>query len=107
MSEKTLDATSEADAKAKVGDVVAVGNTDTWRLICKASSHSQGWMKSTKAMGVHGGVVLQVSTQQLALAEYKRLVDAEVLPYAVAEALVLIPGVELEPNDDGKTWRVV
>jgi hypothetical protein len=79
--EKTLNATDTADTKAKVSDVEVTGNTDVWRLLCKASSKAQGWMKSTKAMEVPGGVVVQVSTQQGS---------------NVAEALVYIPGASLE-----------
>lgn len=61
---KTLDVTSSADFPAKVADVEVFGNPDRWKLVCKASSKSQGWMKSTKAMGLPGGVLVQVSTQQ-------------------------------------------
>jgi hypothetical protein len=79
--EKTLNATDTADTKAKVSDVEVAGTPDVWRLICKASSKAQGWMKSTKAMEVLGGVVVQVSTQQGS---------------NVAEALVYVPGAMLE-----------
>lgn len=78
---KTLNATDTADAKAKASDVEVVGNPDVWRLLCKASSKAQGWMKSTKAMEAPGGVVVQVSTQQGS---------------NVAEALVYVPGAMLE-----------
>lgn len=63
-SEKSLDVTSIADAKNKVSDIKVFGDGDTWRLICKASSESQGWMKSTKAMETGNGCVIQVTTQQ-------------------------------------------
>lgn len=62
---KDLSVTSIADAKEKINDIEVFGNGDTWKLLCKASSKSQGWMKSTKYMEVPGfGVVLQVTTQQ-------------------------------------------
>lgn len=62
---KTLDVTSSKDFPGKVGDVEVFGNPDLWRLVCKASSKSQGWMKSTKVMELPNvGVVLQVTTQQ-------------------------------------------
>lgn len=63
--DKTLDAINTADAASKASDVVVVGNPDTFQLLCKASSKSQGWMKSTKAMEIPGvGCVVQVTTQQ-------------------------------------------
>lgn len=76
--EKSLDVVNSADLSKKVSDVVVFGNPDTWMLLCKASSKSQGWMKSTKVMNVPTGVILQVSTQQ---------------GQSVAEALVYVPGI--------------
>lgn len=63
--DKALDVTSVEDTKEKVSDVVIVGNPDQLQLLCKASSKSQGWMKSAKAMEIPGvGCVVQVTTQQ-------------------------------------------
>lgn len=86
MSEKTLDVVNGADLANKVSDVVVFGDPDTWMLLCKASSKSQGWMKSTKVMNVPGGVVLQVTTQQ---------------GQSVAESLCLIPGAIATKAADG------
>ena len=61
---KTLNVTNEQDGKNKVSDIETHGNTDLWVLICKASSKSQGWMKSTKAMRAGNGCIVQVTTQQ-------------------------------------------
>lgn len=61
-TERPFDVVNTADAQAKVSDVIIVGNPDVWCLICKASSKSQGWMKSTKAIDTTSGVVVQVST---------------------------------------------
>jgi len=64
-AEKTLDVTSSKDFPEKASDVQVFGDPDRWRLVCKASSKSQGWMKSTKAMEIpYVGVLVQVSTQQ-------------------------------------------
>jgi hypothetical protein len=79
--EKTLSVQSMDDLKAKVSDVEVFGDPGAWKLLGKASSKSQGWMKSTKAMETPGGVVVQVSTQQGS---------------NVAEALVFVPGATLE-----------
>jgi len=64
---KTLNVKDTKDLIEKVSDVELTGNQDAWVLLCKASSKSQGWMKSTKVMQIHGseqGVIVQVTTQQ-------------------------------------------
>ena len=81
-SEKTLDNTSIADVKLNVSDVVVWGDGDTFKLISKASSKKQGWMKSCKAMEIEGmGCVIQVTTQQ---------------NQNVAEALVFVPNTRID-----------
>lgn len=84
MDEKTLNNTSIADVKANVPDVVVVGDGDAWKLLGKASSKSQGWMKSTKAMEISGrGCLVQVTTQQ-------KNPDGS---YSIAEAITYVPKV--------------
>lgn len=85
-AEKALSVTSVEDAKAKVSDIVVVGNGDTFQLLCKASSKSQGWMKSAKAMQLPGGCVVQVTTQQGS---------------NVAEAICYVPGVMIKDDVNG------
>ena len=64
------------------------GDGDTFKLICKASSAKERWMKSTKAMEIAGvGVVVQVTTQQ---------------GDNVAEALQFVPGAVIIPIDGNK-----
>lgn len=77
MLEKTLDVVNVEDLKAKVSDVVVFGNGNLFRLISKASSKEQGWMKSTKAMETGNGVVVQVTTET---------------SKGVAEAVTFVPG---------------
>ena len=85
--EKTLDVKDIADAKAKIGDIVVVGNGNTFQLISKASSKCQGWMKSCKAMEIEGvGCVVQVTTQQ---------------NENVAEALTFVPNVKIGLDSNG------
>ena len=89
MSEekKTLDVVNVEDAKKKVNDLVVVGNGNLWQLLCKASSKSEGWMKSTKAMEVKGnGCVVQVTTQQ---------------GNNVSEALAFVPSVKIVEDENG------
>jgi hypothetical protein len=82
MTDKSVDVTSSADFAAKIPDIKTYGNPDGWKLICKASSKEQGWMKSTKAMTIRDlGVLVQVSTQQ---------------GDKVAEAMCFLPGASIE-----------
>ena len=84
--EKDLSVTGPTDLKEKVSDVVVVGNPDAWVLICKASSNKQGWMKTTKAMKVEEGCLVQTETQQ-------RNKDGS---YALSQALVFVPEITIE-----------
>lgn len=82
---KTLHNSDQSGARQNVPDLQVVGE-DLFKLLSKASSESEGWMKSTKAMNVEHGVALQVTTQQ-------RNPDGS---YAVAEAVTYIPGVYVQ-----------
>lgn len=84
---KTFNNTSAEDVKKAVSDVQFFGDGDTFKLISKASSESQGWMKSSKAMEIEGiGCVVQVTTQQ-------RNIDGT---YSIAEAVTFVPGVKIK-----------
>lgn len=62
---KTLNISDMDSLKKKVSDVQTFGNPGMWKLICKASSEEEGWMRSTKAMEIPGvGCLVQISTQQ-------------------------------------------
>lgn len=87
---KTLHNSDVSGARINVPDIQVVGDGDTFKLICKASSECEGWMKSTKAMETPHGCIVQVTTQQ-------RGVDGT---YAVAEALTYVPGVKLRKGGD-------
>lgn len=79
---KTLDNTTASQTKDQVSDIQFWGNGDTFKLISKASSKAEGWMKSTKAMEIpEVGCVVQVTTQQFV---------------EVVEALTFVPGVKIE-----------
>lgn len=85
---KSLGATDSKDTATLGDDLVVWGEGDVFKLISKTSSTLQGWMKSTKAMQVPGGCVVQVSTQQ---------------GDHVAEAVTFVPNVEiLERCVDGR-----
>jgi hypothetical protein len=84
--EKTLNNTDINGASKQVSDLEIFGNGDTWQLICKASSKTEGWMKSTKALEIDGvGCLVQVTTQQKNL-------DGS---YAIAEAINFVRGVKI------------
>ncbi len=89
--EKALNVQSVEDAQTKVSDIEVVGNGNMFALLCKASSKSQGWMKSAKAMEVPYGCVVQVTTQQ-------KNPDGS---YVVAEALTFVPAVKLALDNNG------
>ena len=79
---KTLINTDSNGATKNVKDIIFWGNGDTFKLISKASSVEEGWMKSTKAMEIAGvGCVVQVTTQQ---------------GDNIAEALTFVPNTEIE-----------
>jgi hypothetical protein len=86
MQEKDLNITVVRGAKANISDLKVYGDGDTFRLLCKASSQEQGWMKSTKVCNVVGGCIVQVTTQQ-------KNPDGS---YALAEALTYVPYVKID-----------
>ena len=80
---KTLSNTDVSVAKQNVKDIKIWGDGGMFKLLCKASSESEGWMKSTKAMEISGvGCVVQVTTQQ-------KTMDG----YEIAEAVTFVPKV--------------
>ncbi len=85
---KTVNNTSAEQAKQQVSDIQFFGNTDTFKLICKASSKSENWMKSTKAMQIDNlGCVVQVTTQQ---------------GDNVSEALTFVPNAKIKEIKDSE-----
>jgi len=65
VTEKTFQNTDSDGAKKNVSDIQFWGDGDTFKLISKAWSKKEGWMKSTKAMEIKGvGCVIQVTTQE-------------------------------------------
>ena len=83
---KTLHNSDVSGARKNVKDIQIFGNGDQFKLLSKASSANEGWMKSTKAMEVPGGCVVQVTTQQ---GEH------------VAEAVCFVPGVRAIEDESG------
>lgn len=89
---KTLTNTNVKEAKENVSDLRVTGNGDLWQLLSKASSQSEGWMKSTKAMEIPWcGCALQVTTQQ-------KNQDGS---YSVSESVTFVPGVCIENDING------
>ena len=91
MKEKTLHNSDISGARKNVKDIMVVGNGDMFQLLCKASSESEGWMKSTKACQVYDGCIVQVTTQQ-------RNPDGS---YVIAEALTFVPYVVIKDDING------
>lgn len=91
MEPKTLGNTTASQAKDNVKDIKFWGDGDLWKLLSKASSENEGWMKSSKAMEIKGvGCVVQVTTQQKGS-------DGS---YAVAEAVAFVPNVHIREQKD-------
>lgn len=64
-TKKTFGNTTSSGASQSVSDLKVWGNGDAFKLISKAWSEEEGWMKSTKAMEIPKvGVIVQVTTQQ-------------------------------------------
>lgn len=84
---KTYGNTDASGTKQNVKDVQFFGDGDMWKLISKAWSENEGWMKSTKALEIKNvGVVIQVTTQQ---------------GYSVAEAVTFIPNARIKVEGEG------
>jgi len=122
---KTLDNTTASQAKDNVKDIVFWGNGDTFKLISKASSKVEGWMKSTKAMEIEGvGCVVQVTTQQrndTNMMLHKKDNEGNVIKindipqydgenlvshYTIAEAVTFVPGVKIEETIEEISQKV-
>lgn len=78
----------------KTPDITVVGNGDMWQLLCKSSSAKDGWQKSTKAMQVPGGCVVQVTTRQKSGGGW-----------TIAEALTYVSGVQIVKDPDHEGGR--
>lgn len=83
MRAKPLGITNTNAAMSLIPDLEIVGNPDMFTLLCKASSKDQKWSKSTKALELTNGCLVQVSTQ---------------IEGNVAEALCFIPQVKIEQD---------
>lgn len=95
LFQKTLQNTDSDGAKKNVKDIKFWGDGDTFKLIAKASSEIEGFMKSTKAMEIkHIGCVVQVTTQQ-------RNPDGS---YVISDAVTFVPKAEISEllNEDNE-----
>ena len=93
--EKALNNTNIEDVKKTTSDIEVFGNGDLFQLLSIASSKSQGWMKSSKAMEIEGvGCVVQVTT------EFR---DKEGNVTSCAEALSFVPNVKIV-KEENKTY---
>jgi hypothetical protein len=85
-------ATKTADLPA---EVKIIGNPDNFVLLFKAAAAK--WTKSTKAMDIGTGCIVQVSTEHL-------------LPgggVSVAEAVTFVPGARIGEDEHGNGKRLV
>lgn len=82
---KTLNNLEMDQAIQQVNDIEIYGDGDTFKLLCKASSKEEGWMKSTKVCNLPNGCLIQVSTQQ---------------GENVAEAITFVPDVHINADEN-------
>lgn len=81
------DAINTTDAVVKNGvKSTVIGNPDNWQLLCKFVSADKWITKSSKAMDLGHGCLVQVTTSE---------------GNAVAEALVYVPGVKVVEDVNG------
>ena len=92
--EKSLNISDINGAKKNIDDLEIYGDGDTFRLLCKASSQKEGWMKSTKVCNLNNGCLVQVTTQQ-------RNIDGT---YSLAEAVTFVPGNNIDLNSDPRKF---
>jgi len=90
MQPKTLHNSDASGTSENVPDVKFIGNPDSFKLIFKAYSKNEGWMKSTKAYDVGHGCIVQVTTQQ-------QNPDGS---YEVAEAVCFVPGAAVVEDEN-------
>lgn len=95
---KSLHNTDINGARKNVRDIVVFGDGDLFKLISKASSEKEGWMKSTKAMEIGNGrgCIVQVTTQQ-------RNPDGS---YSIAEALTYVPNCWIKETGHDENGKV-
>jgi len=89
-TEKTYSNTTKKTTASQVKDAEFWGG-DSWKLLSKASSEGEKWMKSTKAMYIiNMGCLVQVTTQQ----------GGE-----IAESVTFVPGVKIKTvtGEDNRT----
>ena len=94
---RDLGISEEHGAKVNIKDLVVYGNTDTFALLCKASSDSQGFSKSTKVCNLPTGCLVQVSTLQ-------RNPDDS---FAVAEALEFVKGIHIDTSIEPRVFKMI
>ena len=91
--EKTLSNSANSTVKDNVPDVVLMGvKSNNWRLMCKAFSKKEGWMKSTKGLNLSTNqVLIQTTTQQ-------KNSDGS---YSIADTLISVNGNLIESDEKG------
>lgn len=110
---KTIKNNDSSGTTKNVKDVKFWGTKDVFKLISKAWSEEEGWMKSTKAMEIVGvGCVVQVTTQQFndtGMHPIEKngsgLVDTKhgtIKHSVIAEAVTFVPGVKILESTDNE-----
>jgi len=123
---KSLHNTTANGATKNVKDIKFWGNGDLFKLLSKASSEEEGWMKSTKAMEIEGvGCVVQVTTQQKNSKKSRFLTTDELedkypnsedrptyeqvneADWVITDAVTFVPGVMIIEKFDSQMENVI
>lgn len=99
QAQRLITQTSDLEAELKSGKVKIEGNPDQMTLLMKAQGTVDGktFSKSTKAMQLPGGCLVQVSTE----------VSTDSGDLSAAEALSFVPGVQILIEPDGSGGQLV
>jgi len=95
---KSLNICDANGAEENIRDLEKFGDPDQWACLCKAWSHEEGWMKSTKVLNIdNGGCLVLVTTQQ-------RNPDGS---YALSDALAYVPDASIVQDvESGRRFLV-
>lgn len=87
-SKKSMNISDHTDLLKNVSDLEIFGTVDCWKLISKASSEEQQWMRSTKALEIRNyGCLVQVSTQ---------------IGDAIAESVTFVPNISITEIENSR-----
>jgi hypothetical protein len=86
--QRSMSVTNLKQAAEAASDIHVHGDPDAWECVCKTSSESQGWMRSTKRMKVVDPATRQLRGWLYSVSHMQRNENGT---YALAEAVTFVP----------------